>query len=194
MAPNFEKEFKLTADAIDTGAGSVLRQEASNGNFSKKINKHQRNYATVEKECLSPILSLQHFEINLNSSSAPITVFSDHYPLIFINKTKNKNQRLLRLSLFLQEYNLDIRHVNGKDNIIPDVLSRVSIVLLIDDCICNSFIMVNHSRDCFLITYLHNFKAKESFILKTFFSFRIEVFCRVINYINAFFLKCYLLS
>ena len=87
-------------------------------------NKHQKNYSTVEKECLSLILALQHFEVYLTSSSSPIVVFSDHSPLTFIHKMKNKNQRLLRWSLLLQEYNLDIRHIRGKDNIIPDALSR----------------------------------------------------------------------
>ena len=130
LAPNFAKEFKLAVDASDTGAGSVLMQEDSNGvdhpvsYFSKKFNKHQKNYSTIEKECLSLILALQHFEVYLTSSSSPIRVFSDHNPLIFIHKMKNKNQRLLRWSLLLQEYNLDIRHIKGKDNIISDALSR----------------------------------------------------------------------
>ena len=31
LAPNFAKEFKLAVDATDTGAGSVLLQEDSNG-------------------------------------------------------------------------------------------------------------------------------------------------------------------
>ncbi|MCG8117700.1 MAG: RNase H-like domain-containing protein [Candidatus Thiodiazotropha endolucinida] len=130
LAPNFEKEFKLAVDASDVGAGSVLLQEDENGvdhpvcYFSKKFNKHQRNYSTVEKECLSLILALQHFEVYVTSTAAPIVVFSDHNPLTFIHKMKNKNQRLLRWSLMLQEYNLDIRHIRGRDNIIPDALSR----------------------------------------------------------------------
>ena len=41
-----------------------------------------------------------------------------------VHKMKNKNQRLLRWSLMLQEHNLDIRHIRGRDNIIPDTLSR----------------------------------------------------------------------
>ena len=130
LAPNFNKEFKLAVDASDVGAGGVLLQEDDNGvdhpvcYFSKKFNKHQKNYSTVEKECLSLILALQYFEVYLTSSSSPIVVFSDHNPLTFIHKMKNKNQRLLRWSLLLQEYNLDIRHIKGKDNIIPDALSR----------------------------------------------------------------------
>ena len=130
LAPSFDKDFKLAVDASDVGAGSVLLQEDDNGvdhpvcYFSKKFNKHQRNYSTIEKECLSLILALQHFEVYLASSVTPIVIFSDHNPLTFIHKMKNKNQRLLRWSLMLQEHNLDIRHIKGKDNIIPDALSR----------------------------------------------------------------------
>ena len=130
LAPSFDKEFKLAVDASDVGAGSVLLQEDDNVvdhpvcYFSKKFNKHQRNYSTIEKECLSLILALQHFEVYLASSHAPIVVFSDHNPLTFIHKMKNKNQCLLRWSLMLQEHNLDIRHIRGRDNIIPDTLSR----------------------------------------------------------------------
>ena len=92
--------------------------------FSKKFNIHQKNYSTFEKECLSLILARQHFEVYLTSSSSPIVVFSDHKPLIFIHKMKNKNQRLLRWSLLLQEYNLNIRHIKGKDTIISDAFFR----------------------------------------------------------------------
>ena len=120
VLPNFAKEFKLAVDASDTGAGSVLMQEDGNvvdhpvSYFSKKFNKHQKNYSTIEKECLSLILALQQFEVYLTSSSSPSVVFSEHNPLIFIHKMKSKNQRLLRWSLLLQEYNLDIRHIKGR--------------------------------------------------------------------------------
>ena len=52
----------------------------------KTSSKHQRNYSTVEKDCLPLILSLQHSEFDLTSSSAPVIVFSDHNALSFINK------------------------------------------------------------------------------------------------------------
>ena len=78
------------------------------------------NYSTIEKECLSLILAVQHFEVYLTSSSLPIVVYSDHNPLTFINKMKNNNQRLMRWCLMLQEYNIDIQHIKGKDNIIAD--------------------------------------------------------------------------
>ena len=131
LAPDFDKCFKLAVDASDVGIGAVLLQEDNNGidhpvcYFSKKFNKHQKNYSTIEKECLALILAIQQFEVYLTSSISPIVVFSDHNPLSFLHKLKNKNQRLLRWSLLLQEFNLDIRHIKGKDNIIPDALSRV---------------------------------------------------------------------
>ena len=132
LAPDFDKCLKLAVDASDVGLGGVLLQEDNNGidhpvcYFSKKFNKHQKNYySTIEKECLALILAIQQFEVYLTSSTSPIVVFSDHNPLSFLHKLKYKNQRLLRWSLLLQEFNLDIRHIKGKDDIIPDALSRV---------------------------------------------------------------------
>ncbi len=34
------------------------------------------------------------------------------------------NQRLLRWSLYLQEYNLDIQHEKGSENVVADALFR----------------------------------------------------------------------
>ncbi|ESO91478.1 hypothetical protein LOTGIDRAFT_105775, partial [Lottia gigantea] len=50
----------------------------------------------------------------------PIEVFTDHNPLVFLHKMKNKNQRLMRWSLSLKEFSI----VNILDNIIADALSR----------------------------------------------------------------------
>ena len=102
LAPSFAKEFKLSVDASDAGAGSVLMQEDGNGvdnpvsYFSKKFYKHQKNYSTNEKEFLSLILAFSIFEVYLTSSFSSTVVCSDHNPLIFIHKMKNKNQRVLR--------------------------------------------------------------------------------------------------
>ena len=85
--------------------------------FFKKINNvHQHYYSTIEKECLILILTMQHYDIK------PITVFSDHNHLVFLHKMTNKNRRLL--NWILQEYSLQIKHDNGKDNICADALCR----------------------------------------------------------------------
>ena len=118
-------------DASDTGIGATLFQQSEDGIdkvvcfFSKKLNKYQRNYSTIEKECLALLLSLQHFDVYLNVTVHPVLVYTDHNPLTFLHKMANKNQRLTRWSLQLQQYDIVINHIKGKDNIIPDALSRV---------------------------------------------------------------------
>ena len=73
LAPDFDKCFKLAVDASDVGICAVLLQEDHNGidhpvcYFSKKFNKHQKNYSTIEKECLALILAIQQFEVYLTS-------------------------------------------------------------------------------------------------------------------------------
>lgn len=130
-SPNFEKEFVLQIDASDVGCGAVLLQEDEDdvchpvAYFSKKFSKCQRNYSTVEKECLSMLLALQHFDVYLYTSAHPVVVFTDHNPLTFVNKMRNKNQRLMRWSLELQEHNIVIKHIKGRENIIADALSRI---------------------------------------------------------------------
>ena len=130
-SPDFTKPFILSVDASDTGVGATLSQGDSRetmhpvGYFSKKLSLTQSRYSTIEKEALSLILALNKFEVYLGGAMSPIKVFTDHNPLQFINKFKNKNQRLLRWSLILQEWDLDIKHIPGRDNIVPDVLSRV---------------------------------------------------------------------
>ena len=129
-APDFSRPFKLAVDASDIAAGAVLLQEDDDeidhpvAYFSRKFNQHQRNYSTVEKDCLALIFALQHFDGYVSSAGVPIEVFSDHNPLVFIHRMKDKNQHLLRWSLILSEYNMNIQHIKGGDNLIADCLSR----------------------------------------------------------------------
>ena len=117
-------------DACDVGIGSVLIQEDDLGidhpvcYFSKKLNRHQQAYSTIEKEALAIVLSLQHFEVYLDAAIKPIPVFTDHNPLTFLHKTKSKNQKLLRWCLIIQEFDIEIHHVKGKENLVADALSR----------------------------------------------------------------------
>jgi hypothetical protein len=62
------------------------------------------------------LLALQHFDVYLCSSPFVIDVFTDHNPLVFVNKMKNNNQRLLRWSIILQQYHVNIKHIRGSDN------------------------------------------------------------------------------
>ena len=129
-SPDYEKPFKLIIDSSDVGTGSVLVQEASDGldhpvsYFSKKFLKYQKNYSVVEKETLGLVLALEHFDVYLGSTPFKIKVYTDHNPLTFLKTMKNKNQRSARWSLALQEYNLEIQHIPGSENVVADALYR----------------------------------------------------------------------
>ena len=90
-APHFDSQFKLAVDTSNFAAGAVLLQEDKDGvdhpicYFSKKFSKCQRNYSTVEKECLALILALQHFGVYVSSSKQSVIVFTDHDPLLFLH-------------------------------------------------------------------------------------------------------------
>jgi len=83
-APKFDAPFKLEVDASATGAGAVLLQKDHFGIehpvsfFSKKFSRCQQNYSVIEKEALAMLMALQHFEVYLGGSVAPIVVYTDH--------------------------------------------------------------------------------------------------------------------
>ena len=130
-SPDFNLPFILQTDASDTGAGGVLLQESPDGMLhpvsytSSKFKTPQKSYSTIEKEALSLVLALQKYECYLQGATEVI-VYTDHNPLIFLDKMKAHNQRLLRWSLYLQKFPLEIRHIKGTSNFIADALSRFS--------------------------------------------------------------------
>ncbi len=112
------------------GAAAVLIQEDAVGidhlicYFSKKFTKSLQHYSTIEKESLALLLALQHFEMYLDACNGPVLVYTDHNPLVFLFRMSSSNQRLMRWSLLIQGFNLEIRHKKGCENVLADALSR----------------------------------------------------------------------
>lgn len=129
-SPDFSKAFKMDVDASSVGAGAVLLQEDEEGvdhpvcYFSRKFVGAQTRYSTIEQETLALLMALYYFEVYVGSSALPVVVFTDHDPLVFLNRMYNNNQRLVRWALFVQGYNIEIRHKKGANNILTDALSR----------------------------------------------------------------------
>ena len=125
-APDYEKPFVVYVDASESGIGGMLGQECDGivkpvAYMSKKLLKHQKGYSVIEKEALGLIKCLEKFEVYLGGK---VTVFSDHNPLKFLESMKMKNARLARWALLLQDKNIVIQHVPGKENVVADALSR----------------------------------------------------------------------
>ena len=129
VAPDFTRPFVLQTDASDVAIGAVLLQESEGvlhpiAYHSAKFHKHQQAYSVVEKELLAIVSAIKKFECYLYGHQK-LQVYTDHNPLTFLNRNKFSNQRLLRWSLFLQPYDLQLKHIKGSENKIADALSRV---------------------------------------------------------------------
>lgn len=92
--------------------------------ISIKFSKHQIKYSTTEKETLALLLAFQHFEVYVGSSPLPVVVFTDHNSLVFLSCMYNHNQWLMWWALIVQDFNIDIRHKKGFENVLADALSE----------------------------------------------------------------------
>ena len=124
--PDFTKPFKLTTDASNVAVGGVLSQsEKPLAYFSRTLNSAERNYSTIEKELLAIIESTKHFRPYLFGRK--FTLETDHKPLVWLDKLKEPNSRLIRWRIKLSEYDYEIAYKRGKENHVADALSRIEI-------------------------------------------------------------------
>ena len=132
--PNNDYQFILQTDASTVGIGSVLSQRDKDGSeyvveyASRTLNKAERNYSTIERECLAIVWGVIHFRPYL--FGVQFIIQSDHKPLRYLNQMKDLNGRLTRWSLRLQEYTFDLEYKKGKSNANADAMSRLMINVL----------------------------------------------------------------
>lgn len=53
------------------------------------------------------------------------TVLSDNKPMMYLFSMKNPSSKLVRIRLELEEYDFEIVHIPGKENVCADTLSRI---------------------------------------------------------------------
>ena len=105
--PDFHRPFILQTDASDFAIGAVLSQKFENGEhpiafLSRKLLPRERHYSVVQNECLAIVWSTE--SLNYYLSEQKFTIETDHNPLTWLTKMKDKNQRLLRWAPLLQQY------------------------------------------------------------------------------------------
>ena len=126
--PDFEKQFIVRTDASDIGIGAVLLQEYQGCKFpicyaSKKLLDREKAYSVIEKECLAVVWAVKKFQSYLYGTH--FVLETDHEPLVYLNKAKCANARLMRWALSLQPFKISIIGIKGKDNAGADFLSRM---------------------------------------------------------------------
>jgi transposase InsO family protein len=125
--PDASREYVLQTDASGLGVAAVLYQER-NGlrniiSFSSaRLNDAQRRYHINEQECLAVVFAIKKYRPYLEDK--PFLLGTDNKCLLWLNGAKDSNAKLTRWSLLLQEFNFRIEHCPGKNNELPDVLSR----------------------------------------------------------------------
>ena len=126
--PDYSKTFFVQTDASDKAIAGILSQRTDNGKEypiayrSRKLSIREQYWPTVEKECLAIVWAISQFEYYIWGRK--FVVETDHKPLSWLNQVRNRNKRLMKWSIFLQELDIDFVHRKGKDHTNVDALSR----------------------------------------------------------------------
>ena len=126
--PDFERQFVVQVDASESGVGASLMQEYDGELFpvaftSKKLLPRERKYSVIEREALSLVFAIKKWHNYLYGRD--FIVETDHAPLVYINRKKIENGRIMRWALFLQTYRFLVRNIKGSQNVAADYMSRV---------------------------------------------------------------------
>lgn len=128
--PDLTKSFIITVDASKQGVGAILSQLSDEGIdrpiafASRAFTKGERNKATIEQELLAIHFGIKKFRPFIFGTK--FLIRSDHKPLQYLFSLKDPTSRLARIRLDLTDYDFDIEHIKGKDNVAADALSRLS--------------------------------------------------------------------
>ena len=125
--PDFSKIFYLRTDASNSAVGAILLQDCEGvlkpvSYAGKKLLPREQNFATVEKECYAIVWAVNKFREYLLGKE--FVLQTDHQPLVYLNKFKNLNGRLMRWSLALQNFSFVVDYIKGSENVGADMLSR----------------------------------------------------------------------
>ena len=109
--PDVSQPFIVEVDASDVGVGAVLSQGPSPSKwspcafFSRKLSSAERNYDVGDRELLAIKLAFEEWRHWLEGATHPITVFTDHKNLAYLQSAKRLNPRQARWSLFFTRFN-----------------------------------------------------------------------------------------
>ena len=126
--PDLKKPYILRTDASGFAISAILSQLDDNNKekivlcISRTLKGPQLNYYMTEKEMLAIVWALRKLLTYL--LGAKICVITDHKAIIFFNKCKFTNNRIMRWMLAIQDFDISFEHIKGKLNVAADVLSR----------------------------------------------------------------------
>lgn len=144
--PDFSKTFNLTCDASNVALGAVLSQGPIGQDLpiayaSRTLNDSERNYSTIEKECLCIVWATKYFRPYLFGRK--FNIITDHKPLQWLFNQKDPSSKLVRWRIKLEEFDYNITYKKGKLNTNADALSRIELHVNESDNISNLVSYIN---------------------------------------------------
>jgi hypothetical protein len=128
--PDWTLPFHISSDASDTAIGDVLGQEEDHLPYaiyfiSKNMSPAELNYTVTEKEFLAVIYAINKFRHYITSYST--FIHTDHSAIKYLMNKPITNARVTRWLLLLQEFDITIVDRPGKENVVADFLSRLTV-------------------------------------------------------------------
>lgn len=80
----------------------------------------ETRYHTTEREALSVLKCLEEARWLVKGSPYPVELYTDHQALLKVLRGEDGHGRIARWQLRLGEYDLEIKHVPGKELLIGD--------------------------------------------------------------------------
>ena len=133
--PNPNKPFKLFTDTSKHSYSRILHEEKEGqadtdepelipiAYFSGMFNKTQQLWNTIQKECYAVYRSVQKFAFYLTGTD--FTLHCNHKPLTPFFTIGMSSHILDWWALEPQQFNIKFEHIQGKKNLVADVISRL---------------------------------------------------------------------
>ena len=146
--PDYNLRWLLMTDASDYACGGVLIQIAISDEgvelfqvialISKKFTANAMKWSIIDKECFGAFYSI--YKLSYYVRGKHFTLLTDHANLKWMEQSEV--DRIVRMRVYMQNFQFDLLHFKGKLNKFADWLSRqgaaddaVALVSVLDSCI-----------------------------------------------------------
>lgn len=120
-----KKDCEIFVDSSNYGYGACLLQNGCPIAFtSKALTDTEVRYPIIDKEMAAMCFALSKYHKFIYGHK--VTVYTDHKPLVsIVSKNMHKvSNRLQKFKLDLLKYNIEVKYLPGKSNVLADLLSR----------------------------------------------------------------------
>ena len=128
--PNYDLPFHIFTDASTVGQGGALMQMNQDTKTfsaisycSRTLSISERKWPPVQIELGAIIFALRSFKPFIYNTD--VELHTDHKPLAYLLKKAEAHPNLSRWLIELQNYQIKIVHIKGKQNSLADALSRI---------------------------------------------------------------------